>query len=1284
MSQINWSSFNGDIFQSFCNDLLSFEIGKNFVPFSAPGGDQGIDGLFKGEYNGITGKWRFQAKFHHPDTGRVAGVNQIKKQIREDLGANIQDETTIVFITNVELNPNQRKELLGLANDKIRQENKKVQFDIWDGAKINTLLAHNPIVKLWYVNEAKYLIQEYSEFFQTELNSKTNTSYELSNKFYHRKEKLDDIEKFIQNDSKKVAVVSGEAGIGKTRLCIEFFRQYIDHDQSWLALVVITHQINLEVLQIALTGEKNYLVLIDDADKFEEGDIADLIAIVKGIKGNKVKLLLTVRSYFLNKVLSQITTNDLTERLESIELAKLTREETVQFLEGELNGYKIDKHLGYFVELTHGVPIVIMTLIKVIKSGTQLANIKKDSFLRIYVKQHFDHFTDAISKEREIDKKSINKVLILITLIEPIQIENINLIQQIAKTENVSEEDVTIILQTLKNQNIIAGRYQFAIKPDMYSDLILEEALNSKKWLESKLPKYGMYINNIIRNIGYVYQHEENNSVVEILLKGYIEQIDTCSNYQELTEILDTVYSITYSMPLLASETVDKVISIYSNQIHPLYGKFQESLKYKNYSLDSTINTLKSILQSLFQLEKYYVYAYSCSGQLFRLLNDDGVVSNIASFGRSDDFDGFSCKQQNRVLSESKKELNKSKEGMKLFALKTFKSLLKLGFTSVESHLFKKYSVQMYTLNIPENKYVKKLREDIIDLLFVFFRKELDKELKDETLRIIVEIPREIIAARNKTYKGKKEIKAVLDFLCSVSSKNILELKQKQFIKDQLYWFKRWGIDPSHHEIVDKINANLSENDLAETLLDLFNPKYEGEVIDERERYKTESQNLVKMYSGTDLGNALVKVIEQSEYTPHYFYLFFDTISSDLAKTKEIVDHLWGTNKAFVISYCSSLLRELRFSEKYDDFYWGYIQKLQNEGSVEAKNCMLQVYNSFMISDVYAKSDNKAVLQSEDVEHIVSVFKSCTIDNYFQLASTLPTLFFHDKKTAIQEIKFFLSVCNERQLNSLFLAIEPIAEKFYSEIKELLFKYTLHLNIPYTVERALNRIIKRDGFHEVLEYIENRFLYKRKDIIEKKSLLGYDYVPIHTGNAITSELSEDKKSEIFSDVLNWFVNFDFEPYEHFYANNIIELFATHKYIDHDSKDVYIKLIVKYNSDYRRLLNIIRSLSEFNQKDEAFVQLILKLLEVSFENLQGNDQLHKITSQCYILLTSLGVKSGTPGQPFSVDLELKELLENTLKSSKVNSPKIKDFFQKVLKSVQADIDSYKDEEGDELW
>jgi len=307
-----------------------------------------------------------------------------------------------------------------------------------------------------------------------------------------------------------------------------------------------------------------------------------------------------------------------------------------------------------------------------------------------------------------------------------------------------------------------------------------------------------------------------------------------------------------------------------------------------------------------------------------------------------------------------------------------------------------------------------------------------------------------------------------------------------------------------------------------------------------------------------------------------------------------------------------------------------------------------------------------------------------TLENYFNLASTLPTLFYYDKKIAVKEIKTFLSKCNERHLDSLFLGLDPVEDKFFSEIKNLLFEDTLRLNIPYGVQRFLNKIIIRNGFKEVLKYIENRFLYKRKYVTETKSLLGYDFVPTHGGCGITKELTIEQKEVIFSDVLIWFVDFHFKSYEHFYAKSVIKLFSTDKQINKATKITYDKLIDKYNCDYDNLINIIHSLSEFKQKNESFIELVIKLLEICHENFNEEKQIDEYVTQCYISLTSVGVKSGTPGQPFNADLQLKELLENTLKNPKVKSPKIKYFFQKVLKSVQNEIDRSKNEEEGQVW
>lgn len=56
MQKIKWPLYTSDEFQTFCNSLLSFEISKKILPFSAPGRDGGTDGSYNGTYQEYTGK----------------------------------------------------------------------------------------------------------------------------------------------------------------------------------------------------------------------------------------------------------------------------------------------------------------------------------------------------------------------------------------------------------------------------------------------------------------------------------------------------------------------------------------------------------------------------------------------------------------------------------------------------------------------------------------------------------------------------------------------------------------------------------------------------------------------------------------------------------------------------------------------------------------------------------------------------------------------------------------------------------------------------------------------------------------------------------------------------------------------------------------------------------------------------------------------------------------------------------------------------------------------------
>lgn len=1275
MNIINWAEHNGETFQAFCNDLLSFEFGRNYIPFSAPGKDKGVDGLFEGNYNGKKGKWRIQAKFRHPETGRSTSIAQLKSQIKSDLERNVQDEQYVLFITNVEIGANQYKEI-----KKFAKESTEVEFDIWDGAKINTLLTRHPIVRLWYSSDAKHLIEGYSTYFRDELHDDTDSLYTFSSTFYYREKNLQQLDQFVKSDDKIASIISGVPGIGKTRLCVEFFGR-VESNQDWKGLVIISHKIDFQLLRMALQGERNYLLLVDDADKFEEKDLVDLLTIVKGIDTNKVKVLFTVRSYFLEKVRNQFSPDDLNKRITQISIENLTPEETVKLLESELRGFSILEHVGYLANQTQGIPLVINTLIRVIKGGARLSDISKDTLLQHYINQLLDRFRKHLSEEYEIKQRNINKLISLIALIEPIQLNDQDLINTIANTEDISNEEIEIVFNQLRSQKLVSGHFEYSIKPDVYSDLILEKSIKSSDWISKKVNQYGNFISHIIKNIAYV-ESEEHSKIFNNLLQEYVTTIDQCTDKYALTRILETVYLITFLRPALALNSVKKVINIFENQNHPLYNEFEANKQNKNYSLDYSFNNLKSILSSLFEVENFLEQAYYWSGKLYLHTKDEGVITNIARFSKSDNFNGFNCVLQQRILKQSKQELLSEKKQLKLFALKSINAILKLQFTDSESHPYQKHSIQLYTFSLPNSKEIKRLRSDSLKILIEAFSNTYNKELQSEIIRMLVDVPREIFSVRDKNQKRNEDITIILNFLKSISKNGDLELSQKHHIRDQLYWYKRWGIDKKFNSIISEIEEGLSSNDLAEILLEFLNPKYDSDLRKERDLFEEQAKELIDSNTHEDLANALLKVINQSEYAPPNFFTFLNIIAADLDKASAFIDYLWEIDKSFLLNYASGMFQKFRFSDNRLDFYWQNIEKLLAEKTDLSRNCILSIYNSRGFTEALLASNKR--LEIKDTNTIISVFKSSTEINHFHLSYALPILFSYKREIAQEQLRLYLSQINERYIDNLFFALDEYFEEYYHDIKDLVLENTIHLNITHGIERTLNRIIKEEGFSLVFEYFKKRFAFKKQLLGEKQSILGYDYVPKHGSHSITNDLSEDQKRNLFRQIIEWFSELELQPIEKLYAKDIIDVFRPTNHIDDDLLNLYRNLVSQYSDDSNSILNITNSLSEFENKNSQFVDLIIEILRTSYKNFSDEEIINKIRSQCYISLTSVGVKSGRAGEPFAVDLELGELIKETLRSSKSKDPTITDFFERVLKSVQADIERQTDEEGGEVW
>ncbi len=1325
MDKIDWSNFDGDRFQLFCNVLLSFEVSKRVEGFGAKGSDGGIDARFSGEYNNKKGKWRFQAKLHLTD--RRTAVSNLKNQIKEDIlgrnisrgvkgKSNVKHEDFLVFLTNIKLIPNEKDDLIKTGNEALRSINKEnVEFDIWDGIKLLTIYVRFPIIKHWFGKREIIQLKDYKLAFEKELKTSIKDNFTLNNQFVSRESYLQEMEFFFKDNSISTAVISGEAGIGKTRLCIESFRRFIDDDDDWKALVMTSQRVDIEKIAEVLVSEKNLSILIDDAHNYSPQAISDLKSLVDLHKGkNKIKLILTVRTVLLSQILRNIKEYKQGE-IKKINLEKLSPEDTEKFLEIELKEYvpRLSFYLSDLTAITNGRPILIVTLVREIMNGTtDILKIKKDNFLRDYVSNFFEEFCTVMSNESGIEKFRINNIIKLFCLLEPVNLTDKELLKRIADNEKINLTDLETLFEKLKNHNYILNEYEASIKPDFYSDILLGQTIKSREWLSDKIAVYSDFMKNIIVNLAVVLEEiskETEGDFIDTLLYEYIKNIDT-SSFRELDSILKTISSIVYFKPQIAYKTVDKMFSVFDNLKHPLHKYLKRPLLYN----DSTVSRIENLLFQLSYMENYYGEVFNLLKILYLRVKDKKLIEKIFGFNERDWLEGFCCKRQLYFLEKIENMLSSLEDKEQIdFAIEGCKALLTLHFIGCYTKPYKKYEISMNYFYVWENEQVKELRRRVIATLINYFTKTEDFDYRDKILNIILDIPRAIAFAREEKdlYKGESDIKQILDFLLDIS-KGDLHTKFKEEIVRTLYWTRRWKVVEGFDTINEKIKKNLEPSNLTGKLVRLFNPI----DIDDFDHFFKDLNNkiitIIKEESIEDICISLIEITSDYGDTLDEFYRFFSVMNENYPqKSKQLIEIAWNRNPDFVIRYCSGSLNWLYFREGEDDFYWDCIQKIFNKRTGEAYMCVLEVYAWNIKNDMLTNRDWKLVKK---------IYKRKVLETFKLLSYALPNFLFFNKNKVLPIIKDFMRVCSGKDIDHLFNFSNKYPDEFYEEAKDLLLNGTIRFDLSYPIKKYLEEILIKEGDEIVFDYFMKRWRFYKKwltstslDLISKsvanqgkrkkyfifKPLLftiekwlkkkksvnkpeRYWPGPAHDEKRLFRNLDTESYLKLFERFLGWFILKGVEPGDFLFINDILKYMRPSDCVTKELESIYDDFIEKYYHDGRKLINIVDSLSVFEEKNERLVAIVIKVLEIAYKTYYPLGRYRKIEQRCYSALNNVD-KSHKIGEPDKSDIIIKELLIDALKKNKDKPVEIKNLLQSLLKKTEQDIEKAINE-GKEEW
>nr|WP_294994538.1 hypothetical protein [uncultured Sediminibacterium sp.] len=211
----------------------------------------------------------------------------------------------------------------------------------------------------------------------------------LDNKFFNRTKELDQLINSLRNTD--IVILEGAPGVGKTKLALEAINHFLNDHKDYDAFVIAKKDVDIyNDLRIQLEADKNYLLLVDDANR-QQANFQQLLGIFREKRKGSIKIILTVRNYALEEVLRECNQYNPVE----INIPRFTDEEIRQIISDEFFG-KINKQFqDRIIEIAEGNPRLAIMAARVAKE-------KQSAFLNGSVSDLYDAYFDTFIRDSDI------------------------------------------------------------------------------------------------------------------------------------------------------------------------------------------------------------------------------------------------------------------------------------------------------------------------------------------------------------------------------------------------------------------------------------------------------------------------------------------------------------------------------------------------------------------------------------------------------------------------------------------------------------------------------------------------------------------------------------------------------------------------------------------------------------------------------------------------------------------------------------------------------------------
>ena len=558
-----------------------------------------------------------------------------------------------------------------------------------------------------------YTIDEFIE-----KHDKKSTNAPINIDFVERNEKDEVLNSIEEND---VVLIVGKAGTGKTKIAIEVCKEYISKNKKFKCLCIKNNGNDIyQDLIDYIDAKQDYLLFIDDINEMKI--VKSFFDFVEDKKDcAKIKIVATIRDYLIDNVLGKIS-NYYEPKIYVLD--KMEDEKIKQIVENTFS-IRNQKYQEKILEISNGNPRLAVLAAKGIREGKiETLNNVVDIFQKYYC---------PVIKENDLNEEDI-KVLFIISLLGPINIENDNIINIITKFG--IEKDVFVdIIKKLNKLELVDYFEGKATKTSdqnfsnyiVYKTLIEDKLISISELIVKLYPQCFLKIIDAINMIDSIFYNVESGEYI----CSEIKELWSKEPYLSDPRFLIYFYNVDRIKAL-------KIIKneIDSCKINKINLKELDFNKKKNYQKidDKRIDILSS-----FKYGEYEDEAIDLLIEYYKKRPDlimDFYFAFTANSGIDENSNTNKYAYEIKVIDkfmDAIKQNDEYKFNLSYLLLKILADYLKYD-RQIAKRARKKMTINLIRIRFQNNEETYNFRKKVLETLNELYKNDETKEIVDEIL----------------------------------------------------------------------------------------------------------------------------------------------------------------------------------------------------------------------------------------------------------------------------------------------------------------------------------------------------------------------------------------------------------------------------------------------------------------------------------------------------------------------------------------------------------------------